>query len=387
MSYSISPNMQLPIPGVGTEAGPNYATDVNNSLTLVDQHDHSAGRGVQITPAGININSSLNFNSQFVVSLAGATFTAQTVVPVNGTVYQNANDLYFVDALGNNIQITANGAVAGTPGSIANLAAPASASYVSGSSTFVFQSNVSIAANLDAGSLFLRNISPNSTNAIELSAPAGLSSSYTITLPSVPSQLSLVTIDTSGNLGSNIAPDASTIQFNGNVLQVAPGGITPTQVAPGYGFNPSGAIIAFGGASSPTGYLLCDGTSYLQATYPTLFAAIGTAYGSIDGTHFNVPDLRGQFLRGVTGASPSDPDASLRTAQYAGGNIGNNVGSSQGYQIQSHNHTINYGSNYTSPPNNVAIAANFGGAVTFNNPTGGNETRPINVYVNYIIKV
>lgn len=50
----------------------------------------------------------------------------------------------------------------------------------------------------------------------------------------------------------------------------------------------------FGGVSLPTGYLFCDGASVLRASYPNLFAAIGTAWGSVDGTHFNVPDLRGR---------------------------------------------------------------------------------------------
>ncbi len=54
----------------------------------------------------------------------------------------------------------------------------------------------------------------------------------------------------------------------------------------------SGAIQAYAGSSTPSGWLLCDGTSYLRATYPNLFTAIGTTYGSVDGTHFTVPDFR-----------------------------------------------------------------------------------------------
>jgi microcystin-dependent protein len=56
----------------------------------------------------------------------------------------------------------------------------------------------------------------------------------------------------------------------------------------------------YGGASAPVGWVLCDGASYLQAgAMAALFAVIGTAYGSVDGTHFNVPDKRG---RGSIGA-------------------------------------------------------------------------------------
>lgn len=54
-----------------------------------------------------------------------------------------------------------------------------------------------------------------------------------------------------------------------------------------------GEIIAYAGATSPdTRWLLCDGASLLRADYPDLFAVIGTTYGSVDGTHFNIPDLR-----------------------------------------------------------------------------------------------
>jgi len=64
--------------------------------------------------------------------------------------------------------------------------------------------------------------------------------------------------------------------------------------------TPAGTVIQFAGAAAPTGYVACDGASLLRAgTYADLFAAIGTTYGSVDGTHFNVPDMRGLFVRGA----------------------------------------------------------------------------------------
>ncbi len=62
---------------------------------------------------------------------------------------------------------------------------------------------------------------------------------------------------------------------------------------------PTGAISMYGGSAAPTGYLLCDGTSYLRSDYTALFAILSTTYGSADGTHFNVPDLRGRVPVGV----------------------------------------------------------------------------------------
>lgn len=51
--------------------------------------------------------------------------------------------------------------------------------------------------------------------------------------------------------------------------------------------------------AEPAGWLLCDGRSVLRATYSDLFSAIGTTYGSADGTHFNLPDFRGRSPLGV----------------------------------------------------------------------------------------
>jgi microcystin-dependent protein len=63
----------------------------------------------------------------------------------------------------------------------------------------------------------------------------------------------------------------------------------------------AGGVQLYAGATVPAGYLLCDGTSYLRTTYPALFAAIGVTYGAVDGTHFNVPDLRDRVPVGVSG--------------------------------------------------------------------------------------
>lgn len=61
----------------------------------------------------------------------------------------------------------------------------------------------------------------------------------------------------------------------------------------------TGVITAFGGATAPTGWLLCDGTAVSRSTYADLFAAVGTAFGTGDGsTTFNLPDLRQRFPLG-----------------------------------------------------------------------------------------
>ena len=60
-----------------------------------------------------------------------------------------------------------------------------------------------------------------------------------------------------------------------------------------------GEIKDYGGATTPAGYLWCDGGEYSRTLYPDLFAAIGTLWGNGNGvTTFNVPDARGYVTMG-----------------------------------------------------------------------------------------
>jgi len=62
---------------------------------------------------------------------------------------------------------------------------------------------------------------------------------------------------------------------------------------------PTGAILAYGAASAPSGYLLCDGTAVDRTVYAALFAVLSTTYGAGDGVStFNVPDMRQKFVLG-----------------------------------------------------------------------------------------
>ena len=156
---------------------------------------------------------------------------------------------------------------------------------------------------------------------------------------------------------------------------------------------PSGTVLPFAGATAPTGYLICDGSTVSREAYGDLFNAIGTAWGEGDGsTTFHLPDLRGVTLRGVDGTAGRDPDKNSRTAMATGGNSGNNVGSYQADQYGSHRHsaqvrgvettTASVGSWFTSIG---GANTNYGTAQT--NYSGGNETRMKNAYVNYIIRI
>ena len=64
-------------------------------------------------------------------------------------------------------------------------------------------------------------------------------------------------------------------------------------------------ILPWAGGTVPSGWLLCDGSSLLRATYPNLFASMGTTFGAVDGTHFNLPNM--------TNRTPMGAEATLGT--------------------------------------------------------------------------
>jgi microcystin-dependent protein len=156
---------------------------------------------------------------------------------------------------------------------------------------------------------------------------------------------------------------------------------------------PTGTIVAFAGdvVNIPFGWMLCNGAAINRTTYSNLYNAIGTAWGIGDGsTTFNLPDLRGQFLRGVNLGSGNDPDALARTA-VNGGNSGDNVGSKQEDEFKSHNHSMQFNHWTSGVPNNYPTLSGYNSTV--NNSVingvshrGGSETRPKNANVHYIIK-
>lgn len=174
---------------------------------------------------------------------------------------------------------------------------------------------------------------------------------------------------------------------------------------------PAGVIVPFGGQVDkiPSGWLLCDGSEISRTDYINLYDAIGVCWGIGNGaTTFNLPDMRGMFLRGVSGGSGKDPDASSRLVlNNNGGNTGNNVGSYQGDAIRNITGEI-HGTGSDDGPlasasagtgamsaykrqgcNGAAGASDGGFNFDFNASRVvpvGSDNRPKNVYVNYIIK-
>ena len=103
------------------------------------------------------------------------------------------------------------------------------------------------------------------------------------------------------------------------------------------GMVPSGAVLYFAGQTAPAGWLKANGAAVSRTAYAALFAAIGTTYGAGDGrTTFNLPDLRGEFMRGWDDGRGIDHGRAFGSAQGdAIRNITGSIdtGSNSGHQL------------------------------------------------------
>lgn len=141
--------------------------------------------------------------------------------------------------------------------------------------------------------------------------------------------------------------------------------------------NPPGTIIAFAGQNAPGGYLVCDGSQYDISLYPELFDAIFVTYGGNGIDKFNVPDLRGEFIRGWNGLKSSG-DTNRVFGSWQADGIGPHKHSVVTTNTQGGDPNVNYGTGQRTPPietieTDVAIG-------------GTTETRPRNVAMLYCIK-
>lgn len=140
---------------------------------------------------------------------------------------------------------------------------------------------------------------------------------------------------------------------------------------------PAGAVEFYAGQNAPVGWLECNGSIVSRSVYPDLFGAIGTRYGAGDGsTTFNLPDLRGEFIRGWDNGKGIDPGRELGS---------NQEGTSLKHIDDSSSKSVTLLQNGESPINEVSKGNPSGSGYT---TTGIRYTfRPRNVALMPIIKI
>lgn len=140
---------------------------------------------------------------------------------------------------------------------------------------------------------------------------------------------------------------------------------------------PTGAMLEYGGATAPAGWLLCNGAAVSRTTYAALYAVLGDAYGAGDGsTTFNVPDRRDRvgvgagstYARGATGGNTSATTSSNGSHNHTGATGSHALTSAE---MPAHSHggavrftgALNYGLTYG--PDNITTGYSY---------DGGNQT-------------
>lgn len=141
---------------------------------------------------------------------------------------------------------------------------------------------------------------------------------------------------------------------------------------------PAGTVISYASSTAPTGYLKCNGSAISRSTYSSLFSGIGTVFGAGDGsTTFNVPDLRGEFVRGWDDGRSIDTGRAFGSSQSDAFKSHNHATSLDGYNVE-----VQGGGGYTMGPGSRPQQA-FAWSMT---NSGGTETRPRNLSLMYCIK-
>lgn len=199
--------------------------------------------------------------------------------------------------------------------------------------------------------------------------------------------VSINRIDTDGSLTANsdqrLATQKAVVTFvNQKVNDI---------VFPETASVPVGAVFHVAMTTPPSGFLVCNGAALSTSQYPALFAAIQYTYGG-SGSTFNLPDLRGMFIRGHDDGRGVDP--------------GRVFGSTQEESFKSHwHHIVSLASNSNSDPTTYpndpinwrstsggdeeySMNTLIGGTSTGgkSSEVGGSETRPVNVALLPIIK-
>ena len=199
------------------------------------------------------------------------------------------------------------------------------------------------------------------------------------------------------------SPSTGDTRFNSSLSQVETySGSTWEKV----GGLPAGSVVSYAHSTVPSGWLECNGSAYSRSTYATLYSAIGTLWGTGNGsTTFNIPNLQGEFIRGWDNSRGVDSGRNIATSQsdqnkqhnhdanvsdsghtHQGrgltlnnvfGGVGITLGSGQGYQVGYRNDNVNFSNANTTNQTGISVSTDN---------QGGTEVRVRNISMMYIIK-
>jgi hypothetical protein len=316
-------NMGLSLPSPGVDEGPGWAEQLNDSLSLVDLHNHTAGKGAKIPVAGLDLQADLTINSNSHTDVKSVKFTSQSSsLTTTNAVYVVNGELYFSDSGGTNVQITSGGSLnlasTGTiGGDYAQVGVNATVTYSDTTKTYSFLQAAGSTAKMYSAKISLAD-SAGGSNAVGIIPPVGLASGYDLTLPTAAPGADQVLAFASGGQASFRDINGTTGQVSvaktGSAFTIS----LPTTITQdltlsgnnsGRGILPVGAIIAMNTnltgvtavtattAADANGFVVCGGQVVSDATSPMN----GQTIPNLNDSYF----LMGATSSGATGGANS----------------------------------------------------------------------------------
>lgn len=207
--------MQMDLPVVSTTLGPTWAAELNAALGVVDEHDHTSGKGKQVPSAGININADLTFAGWAAINLKYSGYVPEggsLAATYTNAIYSVNGDLYWNNGTGQAVKVT-DGAtinaasIGGIGGDYGGVGVPAAENYEQGSDTYHFYEDPTAPTPLYSdikatGVRFVNDGFVGTQYEAKIINPTNQTENYTIKLPTAISTAGsgkLLKIDSFGN--------------------------------------------------------------------------------------------------------------------------------------------------------------------------------------------
>lgn len=375
MPSTYSSNLRLELQATGENAN-TWGAKTNNNLNLVEQAITgyvkitltSASASYVLDIADASASDGRNAFIEFVGTLASAISIVVPDVEKGYWVKNSATgaSLTFRTSGGTGFTLPTNewvfaiadgsSAVNTTPTSLSGFARLAGTQIFTGDNTFIGPVSVSASAAftrpVDIRAALSVTGAATFTSAVTVAAPLSVTGAAVFT--------STVDISKALTVAATVASTTGGVKFPDGTLQ--------TTAAAAATVVPAGSVFDYAGSTAPSGFLLCFGQAVSRSTYSDLFTAIGTTFGSGDGsTTFNLPDLRGRVAAGKDDMGGS---AANRITAAGSGITGTTLGAAGGTQT----HTLTTAEMPAHTHSNVVVSGSsgFGGCGLFdrNGTTG-----------------
>ena len=365
MPSTYSSSLRLELQATGENAN-TWGTKTNNNLNLLQQAIAgyvqitltSASATYTLDIADASVSNGRNAFIKFVGTVASA---ISVVVPDVAKGYWVKNSatgsaLTFRTSSGTGFTLPSNewvfaisdgaSAVNTTPTSLSGYARLSASQVFTGANTFTSSVDITGPVSVSASAAFTRPVDIRATLSVTGSAAFTGAATFTSAVAiNAPLSVTGAAVFTSTVNISKSLVVAATVESTLGGVKFPDGTLQSTAATSASGI-PAGSVFDYAGTAAPSGYLLCFGQAVSRSTYSDLFTAIGTTFGSGDGsTTFNLPDLRGRVAAGKDDMGGS---AANRITSGGSGITGTTLGASGGTQthtlttaeMPSHTHTI-----------------------------------------------